>query len=337
MYEALFYQRMENEDVVCDLCSHHCRILEGRRGLCGVRENQGGRLVSLVYGLVVAHNVDPIEKKPLFHFLPSSLSYSIATMGCNFQCLYCQNYQISQCADLGEGPINGTPYSPEEVVADAERTGCRSISYTYVEPAVFYEFARDCGRLARERGLRNVFVSNGYMSAATTRDMGPWVDGINIDLKAYSDSFYRQVCKARLQPVLDSIRLCHELGIWVEVTTLLIPGLNDGDEELRDIARFLRDVSPAIPWHVTGFSPTYRMLDRPSTPAATLRRAREIGLEEGLLHIYQGNVSDAGAEDTRCPGCGGLLIARHGFYSRIEAMAAGRCTACGQAVAGVWV
>ena len=181
-----------------------------------------------------------------------------------------------------------------------------------------------------------MFVSNGYLSAEATRDLATWLDAINIDLKAYTDAFYRQVCKARLQPVLDTIRLCHELGLWVEVTTLLIPGLNDSDEELRGAARFLREISPTIPWHVTGFSPTYRMLDRPPTPLATLRRAREIRLEEGLVHVYQGNVRDEGGEDTRCPDCGALLIARHGFHSRIEALAGGRCTACGREVAGVW-
>ena len=336
MHEAMFYQRMEDGAVVCNLCSHHCHVAPGRRGLCGVRENRQGRLHSLVYGRLVARHVDPIEKKPLFHFLPGSRSYSIATVGCNFQCLHCQNYQISQYPHLQEGRIDGAVCSPEEVVSEAERSGCASISYTYVEPTVFYEFARDCGLLAHGRGIRNVFVSNGYLSAEATRDLATWLDAINIDLKAYTDAFYRQVCKARLQPVLDTIRLCHELGLWVEVTTLLIPGLNDSDEELRGAARFLREISPTIPWHVTGFSPTYRMLDRPPTPLASLRRAREIGMEEGLVHVYQGNVRDEGGEDTRCPDCGALLIARHGFHSRIEALAGGRCTACDREVAGVW-
>jgi pyruvate formate lyase activating enzyme len=336
MHEALFYKQIENREVVCGLCSHHCRIAAGRRGLCGVRENRDGRLVSLVYGRLVAAHADPIEKKPLFHFLPGSRSYSIATVGCNFQCLHCQNAEISQYPHLHAGQIHGTPTSPEQVVAEAERSGCASISYTYVEPTIFYEFARDCGRLAHTRGVRNVFVSNGYLTPEAIRDLATWLDAINIDLKAYTDTFYRKVCKARLQPVCDAIRLCHDLGIWVEVTTLVIPGMNDSDEELRAAARFLRGIAPTIPWHVTGFYPTYRMLDRPSTPAATLRRAREIGLQEGLVHVYEGNVRDEGGEDTRCPGCGALLIARHGFHSRIEALAGGRCTACDREVAGVW-
>ena len=336
MHEALFYQQAEEGKVVCSLCHHHCHIAAGKRGICGVRENQGGRLVSLVYGRLVSQNIDPIEKKPMFHFLPGSRSYSIATVGCNFHCRHCQNYQISQYPHLHAGKITGTGCSPQAVVDDATRSGCASISYTYVEPTIFYEFAYDCARLANEQGIRNVFVSNGYMTAEVVRHLAPVLDGINIDLKGFSDEFYRKVCKARLEPVLENIRLFHELDVWVEVTTLLIPGLNDSEEELRGIARFLKSVSMDIPWHVTGFYPTYQMLDRPATPAATLKKARDIGLAEGLRFVYEGNILGSGGEDTQCPGCGALLIQRSGFSSRLMAMTAGRCDQCNVPVAGVW-
>jgi len=336
MHEALFYRRSDNDAVDCDLCCHRCHIILGKRGRCGVRENKDGQLISLVYGRLVTRNIDPIEKKPLFHFLPGSKSLSIATVGCNFQCRHCQNYQISQYPFLHHGEITGTASSPGSVVEAAVRSDCASISYTYVEPTIFYEFAYDCAQLARAQGIRNVFVSNGYMTPEVTRHLAPVLDGINIDLKAFSEGFYQKICKARLEPVLDNIRLFHELGVWVEVTTLIIPGLNDSEDELRSIARFIRGVSADMPWHVSGFHPTHKMLDRPSTPVATLHRAREIGLAEGLLYVYEGNVPGSGGEDTRCPGCGGLLIHRSGFSSRQVALTDGCCGACGQPIAGVW-
>ena len=335
-HEALLYEQIGDGAVICGLCHHRCHIAEGRRGLCGVRENQAGRLISLVYGRLVSRGIDPIEKKPLFHFLPGSLSYSIATVGCNFRCLHCQNHQISQYPHTHGGAIAGESFSPREVVEDAVGGGCASISYTYVEPTIFYEFALDCARLARDRGIQNVFVSNGYMTEAAARQIAPVLDAINIDLKAFSDDFYQRICKARLAPVLENIRLLHGLGIWVEVTTLIIPGLNDGEDELRDIARFLASVSVDLPWHVSAFRPAYKLTDRASTPAATLHRAREIGQSEGLRYVYEGNVFSPGGEDTLCPGCGTLLVGRVGFQSRIQGLRQGTCSSCGQAIAGVW-
>ncbi len=337
MHEALFYQQAGEGNVLCGLCHHRCRISPGKRGRCGVRENRAGQLFSLVYGRLVSQNIDPIEKKPMFHFLPGSRSLSIATVGCNFQCLHCQNYQISQYPLLNNGEITGSACSPGSVVAAAVRSDCASISYTYVEPTIFYEFAYDCARLAHAQGVKNVFVSNGYMTPEVARHIAPFLDGINIDLKAFTDGFYKKICKARLEPVLENIRLLHELGVcWVEVTTLIIPGLNDSEEELRSIARFLRGVSVDLPWHVTGFFPTHKMLDRPATPAATLDMAREIGLAEGLLYVYEGNIAGSGGEDTRCPGCGTLLIRRSGFSSQQVGMADGCCGACKLPIAGVW-
>jgi pyruvate formate lyase activating enzyme len=336
MKEALFYQAGSENKVVCNLCSHHCSIKPGKRGICGVRENRDGILYSLVYGQLVAENTDPIEKKPLFHFLPGSRSYSISTVGCNFHCLHCQNYNISQSPHLNEGRIAGTARTPEEVVASAEKSGCQSISYTYVEPTIFYEFARDCSVLAHDKGIQNVFVSNGYMTPEVTRDLAPLLDGINIDVKAFTDDFYKKVCKARLQPVLDTVALMHELGVWVEVTTLLIPGLNDSPDELQEIARFIKGVDPAIPWHVTAFHPTYKLTDRNQTPVETLQKARDIGLAEGLRYVYEGNVPGLGGENTFCPACGAEIISRYGFSITGVRVDQGKCSQCGEGIEGVW-
>ncbi|RLB68792.1 MAG: AmmeMemoRadiSam system radical SAM enzyme [Deltaproteobacteria bacterium] len=336
MKEAMFYQPGKENEVACGLCSHRCQIREGKKGICGVRENREGKLYSLVYGRLVAENVDPIEKKPLFNFLPGSRSFSIATVGCNFQCLHCQNAGISQYPHLHGGEITGSQRRAESVVDYAVREGCASISYTYVEPTIFYEFAYDCSILAHQEGLKNVFVSNGFMTPEVTRQLAGVLDGINIDIKGFTDDFYKKVCKARLQPVLDNVRLMHELGIWVETTTLIIPGLNDSPEELRDIARFIKGVSPSIPWHVTAFYPTYKMQDRPPTPASILRQAREIGLEEGLRFVYEGNIPGEGGESTYCPACGEELISRYGFSIRHNHLVDGCCGKCGEKIEGVW-
>lgn len=336
MQEAMFYNAGKEDDIICDLCNHHCHIKEGKRGICGVRENRGGILYSLVYGRMIAESIDPIEKKPLLHFLPGSKAYSISTVGCNFHCLHCQNYDISQYPHINNGEIAGRERTAQAIVDEAERTGCASVCYTYVEPTIFYEFAYDCSVLARQRGLKNVFVSNGYMTPAVTSHLAPFLDAINIDVKAFTDDFYKKVCKARLQPVLDNVKLMHELGVWVEVTTLIIPGLNDSPEELRAIARFIKSVAPTIPWHVTAFYPTYKMLDRHPTPITILRKAREIGLQEGLHYVYEGNIPGEGGENTCCPGCGAELISRYGFSIRQNNLTDGRCKTCGQQIAGVW-
>lgn len=336
MKEAMFYKAGKTNETICELCNHHCHIAEGKRGICGVRENRGGVLYSLVYGRMIAEHIDPIEKKPLFNFLPGSKAYSISSVGCNFRCLHCQNYDISQYPHVHNGEITGTERTAEAVVNDAERSGCASLCYTYVEPTIFYEFAYDCCVLAHKRALKNVFVSNGYMTPEVTRHLSPYLDAINIDIKAFTDDFYKKVCGARLQPVLDNVKRMHEHGVWVEVTTLVIPGLNDSPEELRDIARFVKSVSPAIPWHVTAFYPTYKMLDRQPTPVTTLRKAREIGLEEGLHYVYEGNVPGEGGENTVCPGCGAELILRYGFTIQQNNLDGERCRTCGQQLDGVW-
>jgi len=330
------YSLHRDGSLTCKVCAHGCHLKEGQRGICVVHQNIGGELVCLVYGRLVAEYVDPIEKKPIFHVLPGSLSYSVATRGCNFRCSHCQNASISQLGRRENVTSSGVMRKPEELVEAAVETGCRSISYTYVEPSVFFEYAYDCCVLAAEKGLKNVFVSNGYMTEQATEILAPVLSAANIDIKAFSDSFYKNVCGARLQPVLDSVRLLKELGVWVEVTTLVIPGLNDSDNELAKIADFLASIDVSIPWHVTGFYPTYKMLDTASTPVATLKRARQIGLESGLRHVYAGNRPGSGDEDTICPVCNCRVIKRHGF--RIEGMLlkAGSCPGCGEYIPGIW-
>ncbi len=337
MREALFYDKLEGNKVKCGLCRFRCLIAVGRRGICGVRENRDGVLYSLVYGKAVAEQVDPIEKKPLFHFLPGSLSYSIATMGCNFRCRHCQNYSISQ-PPREDGRILGSRLLPEEIVARARAAGCRSISYTYTEPTIFFEYAYDTAVLAHRAGLKNVFVTNGYITEEALSFIHPYLDAANIDLKGFTDSFYREIVGgAELEEVLESIRFHQRLGIWLEITTLIIPGHNDSDEELAAIARFIADeVGRDTPWHVSRFYPTYRMTDRPGTPLATLRRARQIGIAEGLRYVYEGNVPGEGGENTLCPGCNALLIRRWGFSIDEISMRDGKCPACGCDLAGVW-
>jgi pyruvate formate lyase activating enzyme len=335
MKEASFYTKGAEQIVHCSLCAHHCRIKPGDVGTCGVRRNDAGTLVSLVYGLTIAENVDPIEKKPLFHFLPGTRSFSIATAGCNFRYRHCQNADISQMP-RDAGRIAGRPLSPEQAVERALAAGCASISYTYTEPTIFFEYAFDTAVLARRAGLRNVFVSNGYITAEPLRAIAPHLDAANIDLKSSSDAFYKSICGARLQPVLDALKLYRELGIWLEVTTLVIPGENDSDEDLGGCARFIAEqLGPDVPWHVSAFHPTYLLNDRPPTPAGTLRRARRLGQEAGLRFVYEGNIPGEG-EDTLCPGCKKPVVARFGFAVRENRLRDGRCPDCSTAVAGVW-
>ncbi len=336
MKEAYLYEKSEGGKVRCNLCSHRCLIAPGKKGICHVRENREGVLYSLVYGRLISANVDPIEKKPLFHFYPGSRSFSVATVGCNFRCLHCQNYEISQMP-ADEGRIVGERVSPQEIVSMAERNRCESISYTYTEPTIFFEYAHDTARIAHERGIKNAFVTNGYMTPEAIEMIAPYLDAANVDLKSFRESFYREVCKARLGPVLEGIKKMKEEGIWVEVTTLIIPTLNDSEEELREIARFILSVGQDVPWHVTAFYPAYRMWDKPRTPVETLRRAREIGLEEGLRYVYSGNVPGEEGENTFCHNCHRVVIRRWGFQVLERNLKDGRCSFCGAKIDGVGI
>jgi pyruvate formate lyase activating enzyme len=330
------YTRHGNGSVSCGICAHRCILGDGQRGRCGVHQNIGGELVSLVYGRLVAEHVDPIEKKPLFHLLPGSLSYSISTLGCNFSCRHCQNASLSQVSRGENVAASGVMKKPEDVVDAAVAAGCSSISYTYVEPTVFLEYAYDCCVLAAGRGIKNIFVSNGYMTARVAELLAPFISAVNIDIKAFTDSFYREVCGAELQPVLDSVKRFRELGVWLEVTTLIIPGYNDSDEELCSIAAFLADTDNSIPWHVTGFYPAFKMTDRSPTSIAALKRARQIGLDKGLRYVYAGNRPGSGDEDTFCPACGCRVITRHGFRVERMLLRQGCCPGCGEEIPGVW-
>lgn len=342
MKEALLYEKLDNQRVRCNLCAHRCLIAPGHKGVCLVRENRDGVLYSLVYGLPLSQAVDPIEKKPLFHFHPGSSAFSIATAGCNFRCAFCQNADISQMP-RDRGQILGRSVAPEEIVRAAQRYLCRSISYTYTEPTIFFEYSYDISRLAHQVGIANVYVTNGYM----TREMlelfqglsdghEPWLDAANVDLKAFRDETYRQVCKARLQPVLDSLKAMKELGVWVEVTTLVVPGMNDSEEELRDIATFIAtELGVETPWHVSRFHPDYQMLDRGPTPPETLRRAYELGCDAGLRYVYVGNLPSARLEDTRCPNCHRTVIGRWGFQVTQRHTQNGRCAFCGTVIDGI--
>lgn len=331
--EAMLWSPREDGKAECHLCAHRCVIAPEKSGVCGVRENRGGRLVTLVYGEVVAAHVDPIEKKPLYHFFPGSKALSIATAGCNFRCGFCQNWQISQAPRREGGGVAGDPFAPAAVVRAALEENCRSISYTYTEPTIFFEYAFDTAKLAREAGLANNFVTNGYMTPEALETIRPFLDAANVDLKAFRDETYKRICGARLEPVLASIRLMHALGVWVEVTTLVVPGLNDGEEELRSIARFVASVDPGIPWHLSRFHPDYEYTQAPPTPVATLRAAAEMGRKEGLRHIYIGNVPGE-TEDTLCAKCGFVLIRRRGFAVVGNALVDSRCPSCGTALAG---
>ncbi|MBN1957911.1 MAG: AmmeMemoRadiSam system radical SAM enzyme [Desulfuromonadales bacterium] len=334
MKEALLYQKLDDETVRCDLCAHRCRIRSGGKGICQVRENHGGVLYTLVYGQSISQNVDPIEKKPLYHFYPGSRSFSIATPGCNFRCDWCQNWEISQMP-REQHFIAGQKLSPVEVVSLAKKTGCRSIAYTYTEPTIFFEYSYDTARLARDAGVANVYVSNGYMSPEMLELLHPWLDAANIDLKAFRDKTYRTHVGARLQPVLDSLKLIHDYGIWLEVTTLVIPGINDDPGELKNIAEFIaQELGVDTPWHISRFFPQYKMNEITPTPPSTLNKAAEIGRGAGLRHVYLGNL--AVETNTDCPVCGHRVIRRDGFGVRENRLNSESCCPdCGTPIAGV--
>jgi pyruvate formate lyase activating enzyme len=334
MKEALFYENI-NEKVKCQLCNYHCIIKEGRRGICGVRENRKGKLYSLVYGKSVAAGVDPIEKKPFFNFYPGTRAYSVATVGCNFRCLNCQNWDISQMPKGKEVKIVGNELSPEEVVANAKSMGCKSIAYTYTEPTIFFEYAYDTAKLAHKEGIKNVFVTNGFTSTEAIKKIAPFLAAANIDLKGFSEDLYHKLCGAKLQPVLDNIRLYKELGVWVEVTTLIIPGYCDEKHQLEEIAGFVKGVGEDIPWHVSAFYPAYKLPDVPPTPVESLRMARDIGMKAGLRYVYEGNIPGEGGENTYCYNCGELLIKRYGFEIIENNLIDGKCPKCKTAIDGI--
>ncbi|UCH97790.1 MAG: AmmeMemoRadiSam system radical SAM enzyme [Candidatus Aminicenantes bacterium] len=337
MKPALLYEKYEKgggQKVKCLLCPHHCILDDQQPGICQVRQNIKGELYSLNYDRVAATHTDPIEKKPLYHFLPGSTSFSIATMGCNFHCKFCQNHSLSRVEDAGY--IYGESISPAQLVKTALRNRSQSISYTYTEPTIYFELMLETAKLAKDSGIKNVMVTNGYMSSKALEMIAPFMDGANVDLKAFTDGFYKKYCGARLTPVLDTIKAMKQKGIWVEVTTLLIPGLNSDTEELKQLISFILSVDGTIPWHVSRFYPQYKLTSVPPTDPGTIFDLLETAKEMGLQYLYAGNVSADRWDDTYCPKCNTRLIQRSGYFTRVLNLSNGKCASCGFSIPGVW-
>lgn len=334
--KAWLSKKLNNDKILCQACAHACKLDEGEYGICGVRRVEDGELKLLVYGLVAAVNVDPIEKKPLYHFLPKSRVFSLGTVGCNLSCSFCQNYDISQYPKDGNHQIRGRQLLPEDIVRLAIDNECKSIAYTYNEPVIFFEYTYDTAKLAHTRGVKNVYVTSGYETHKSIDLIAPYLDAMNIDIKSFSDVFYREICGARLKPVLETIKYAHQKGIWIELTTLLITGKNDSNEEIQSIAKFIAQLDTAIPWHLSAFHPTYKMIDRPSTALSTLLRAYKIAKEEGLKYVYIGNVSYGEYQSTYCQNCEKNMIERGGtsIVNRVDEK--GVCPYCSTLVDGVW-
>ena len=327
-----YYKEVDGkEKIVCLLCRHACQLKEGQTGICGVNKNVNGALKTLVYGHPIALNVDPVEKKPLYHVLPGSKVLSFGTIGCNFKCPFCQNWDISQASKVNED----IKVSPEEMVSLALEQGAQAIAYTYNEPTIFYPYAKDIGLLAKEKGLKNIFVSNGFESAEVIEDMASWVDAANIDLKSWNDSYYKKVLKGGLEEVKDTLRRMVKAGIWIEVTTLLIEGENESDEALKEMAAFIAsELGKHVPWHLSAFFPNYKMTEHQATKVETLDRAKKIGQEAGLMYIYLGNVAVDGT--SYCPECNELIIKRRGYKVVENRLKMGSCPKCNRKIEGIY-
>lgn len=326
--EARFWKRIGDSKVQCTLCPTGCKIGEGNLGVCGVRRNIGGKLSTLVYGLASSVMNDPIEKKPLFHFYPGSSALSFGTVGCNFSCEFCQNYTISQ-AKVGDIPLRSL--SPEEVVQLVERYHSGGVAWTYNEPTIWHEFTYDASKLVKKKGFYSVYVTNGYINEEPLRELSPYLDAMNIDLKSISDDFYRKLCRGRRDPVLDTCKLAKELGIHLELTNLVIPGYNDDPKEIRELCKWVvENLGTDVPLHFSRFHPDYNMREVPSTPLETLSKAYDIATEEGLRFIYLGNIPHDERENTYCPNCGRLVIERWGFSVGLKNLKDGSCAFCGE-------
>lgn len=319
----------------CLLCQHHCVIEPNTAGLCGVRANAKGQLYSLVADRVASVHMDPVEKKPLYHYRPGTTTFSVGTVGCNFACAFCQNHAISR-TPVDTGQITGTRTTPLILASEAEKRGARSVAFTYNEPTVFFELMYATAGAALARGLECLMVTNGYQSLECLSALCHRIHAVNVDLKSFREDFYRKHCKARLTPVLDTLKTMVELGWWTEVTTLIIPGCNDSDDELRDIARFIHhELGAHVPWHLSRFFGAYRMQSHPQTPVATLERAWHIGKQEGLHFVYVGNVDAGLGNNTLCPSCGAVCLERHGYRTR-NLLKGDACPKCGMCIPGIW-
>ncbi len=326
---VLFDELPENK-VKCHVCSHRCTIPEGKLGICRTRQNKNGKIYTLIYNTVSSEAVDPIEKKPLYHFLPGTLSYSLGSIGCNFRCAHCQNWNISQTT-LEDS--NTMEISPETAIERAVAYRSKSISWTYNEPAIWHEYTYDSAILAKKAGLKTVYVTNGFITPEALRRIEPYLDAFRVDIKSFSEDFYRKICGARLAPVLESTKLAKKLGMHVETVTLIIPGMNDSKEEIGAIARWVHDeLGPDTPMHFTRFYPMYRMNDLDATPLGTLETAHEIAKKEGMRYVYIGNVAGHRYENTYCPACNALLIDRDGFNINSIKIRDGKCLECGEKI-----
>jgi len=331
--EALHYERIGERKVICRLCPHECRIADLERGTCGVRENRGGTYYTLVYGNPCSVHVDPVEKKPLYHYLPGTRAFSLATAGCNFVCRFCQNWEISQ---KRPEQVKSIDLPPPAVISAAARNGCRTVAHTYTEPVVFYEYMRDCAIEGRRRGIPSLMISNGYIQKKPLRELCRVIGGVKIDLKAFTESFYRDMCAGTLRPVLDALVVLKEEGVWFEIVVLIIPSLNDGETEIDRMTRWIhRELGADVPVHFSRYYPTFMLKNIPPTPPSLLRRARRIARENGLKYVYVGNLLSEEA-NTFCPSCGALLIARYGHSASIEGMKKDTCRACGEKIPGVF-
>ncbi len=332
--EARYYRQLPDREIRCDLCPRFCQLGDRERGFCGVRENQGGKYYTLVYGQAASLNVDPIEKKPFFHFLPGSETFSLATAGCNLNCRFCQNWEISQ---MRPEQVKSVSLPPEALVTSCERYDCPVIAYTYTEPVVFFEYMYDSSLLARKKGIRNVVVTAGYINPEPLADLLRVVDAVKVDLKAFNQNFYSEYVRGELQPVLQAIKQIARSGSWLEIVYLVIPTLNDNPTEIRDMCRYLKnEIGPDFPVHFSRFHPMYLIKNLPPTPLSTLEKLREVALEEGLHYIYVGNVPGHPGENTYCPKCGKLIIERYGYVIRKKELSGNKCRYCGQVIAGVW-
>lgn len=332
--EARFYEKLAHKKIRCALCPRECVIDDMERGYCGVRENRGGIYYTLVHSRPCTHHADPIEKKPLFHFHPGTLAFSIATAGCNVNCKFCQNWEISQ---VRPEQIRSIYMPPKEVASMAAKNQCLSIAYTYSEPIIFYEYMLDAARAGREKGVRSVVITGGYIAEKPLKELCANVDAIKVDLKSYSQDYYRDVVNGELQPVLDGLVTMRKQGVWTEIVYLVVPTLNDGEDEFTKLARWIRtNLGREIPVHFTRFHPQYLMKDLPPTPVRTLERAKAIADAEGLQYVYIGNVPGHAAEKTYCPGCGDVVIDRTGYYVRAVNLQGGKCGKCNQVIAGIW-
>jgi pyruvate formate lyase activating enzyme len=334
-YRAAHWEAQAGGKVKCALCPRECVVADMERGTCGVRENRGGAYFTLVHSNPCSLNNDPIEKKPLFHYRPGTRALSIATVGCNIECRFCQNWEISQ---FRPEQVESRSVSPDEVVRHADRLGSRAIAFTYSEPTIFFEYMRDICAAAAGTGIGRVVISNGYINERPLRELLPLLDAVKIDFKAFSESFYRDVCSAHLRPVLDTLVRIRERGTWLELVMLVIPTLNDDPRQTEAMSRWIvQKLGPDVPIHFTRFHPMYKITNLPPTPVRTLEQAREIALGAGVRFAYAGNVPGHAGENTRCPSCGALLIERDGYQIARNTIDAGRCPTCRTVVPGVWI